>query len=127
MAATPEGKVKDEIKAELLCLGIYPLGYLFDHPEIKPNGFYFMPVASTFGVKGVPDFILCVRGKFLAVEAKPRIKRAKPTDLQKRFLQAVEDTGGKYTVARSGKDTVAWLSEMLETPVQSRTLSRLIS
>jgi hypothetical protein len=54
MAATPEAKVKAKIKKIL-----------------KDNNVYFaMPIGTGYGSSGVPDFLCCVNGNFLAVEAK---------------------------------------------------------
>ena len=54
MATTPEGKVKTAIKSVLKDEGVY----------------YFMPRGTLLGRRGVSDFICCVNGKFLAIEAK---------------------------------------------------------
>ena len=51
---TPEGKVKDSIKK------------ILDDPRI----WYFMPVQTGYGVKGIPDFIGCYEGQAFAIEAK---------------------------------------------------------
>jgi hypothetical protein len=52
--ATPEGRVKDKIKRVL-----------------KSHGFwYYMPMQNGMGVVGVPDFVCCVRGLFVGIEAK---------------------------------------------------------
>lgn len=56
---TPEGKVKDDLKKYLDSLG--------------PDCWYYMPVPMGYGKRGVPDFIICYRGFFLA----PETKRAK--------------------------------------------------
>jgi hypothetical protein len=54
MAATPEGRVKAAIKKVLKEYGIW----------------YYMPVQNGMGVTGIPDFICCMAGRFLGVEAK---------------------------------------------------------
>lgn len=60
MAQTPEGKVKDAVKKELR----------------KRDIWYFMPMQNGFGVVGIPDFICCWEGTFLAIETKaPRQER----------------------------------------------------
>ena len=62
MAMTPEGKVKAKIKE---CL--------------NKNGIWFcMPIGTGFGSSGVPDFICCWQGKFLAIEAKAPGRKTTP-------------------------------------------------
>ena len=52
--ATPEAKVKAKVKAILKNLGAY----------------YVMPVTSGYGNSGAPDFLVCIRGKFIGIECK---------------------------------------------------------
>ena len=56
---TPEGKVKAEVKEYLDSLG--------------KDCWYYCPVPMGYGKRGVPDFIICYKGYFLA----PETKRAK--------------------------------------------------
>lgn len=53
---TPEGKVKKEVKAFLDSLG--------------EDCWYYMPIPMGYGKRGVPDFIICYKGFFLAPETK---------------------------------------------------------
>lgn len=76
MAATPESKVKAKIKKLLAEYNVY----------------YAMPIGTMFGNSGVPDFLCCVRGKFLAIEAKAN--GGKPTALQVKHLKDIRDAGG---------------------------------
>jgi hypothetical protein len=69
---TPEGKVKKKITALLKELGV----------------FYFMPIGGAYSASGVSDYICCVNGRFVAVEAKANDK-AKPTALQNKFMDGV--------------------------------------
>lgn len=77
MAQTPEAKVKDKIKKILKAHNIY----------------YAMPMGTGFGHAGVPDFLCCFRGKFLAIEAKAD-ENSKITALQMRQLNEVTASGG---------------------------------
>ena len=45
-----------------------------------------------FGRSGIPDIICCVRGHFLAIECKAGDN--KPTALQERELQKINEAGG---------------------------------
>lgn len=76
MAMTKESKVKETIKKILADEGIY----------------YFMPSGNGYGRSAIPDFVCCVNGKFLAIEAKA--DALKPTLLQARELSRIFDAGG---------------------------------
>jgi len=91
---TPEGKVKKAIKAVL---------------DAAPNVWYFMPVP--YADNGIPDFIVCVGGKFVAIEAKAPGKH--PTKLQMRTLGKIFEAGGLPAVIDS-TDT-AEIQEVLDT------------
>ena len=76
MAQTPEGKVKDKIKKILKAHNIY----------------FAMPMGTGYGNAGVPDFLCCMNGKFLAVEAKAN--GGQVTKLQEKNLHDIEASGG---------------------------------
>ncbi len=73
---TPEAKVKKKIVAVLKEHGAY----------------YFYPVTGGFGRSGVPDIIVCHRGRFIGIECKAG--KNKPTPLQEKNLQDIEVAGG---------------------------------
>ncbi len=80
---TPEAKVKKEIKAYLTSIGAY----------------FFMPVQTGLGVKSI-DFLCCIRGKFVGIEAKrPGVYDATP--LQKLTLERMNKAGGLAFVTDS--------------------------
>lgn len=76
MASTPESKVKAKIKAILKAHGVY----------------YAMPIGTGYGNAGVPDFLCCVDGRFLAIEAKAN--GGTTTALQDKNLRDIETAGG---------------------------------
>ena len=76
MASTPEAKVKAKIKAILKAHDIY----------------YAMPIGTGYGNSGVPDFLCCVNGKFLAIEAKAG--KGTTTALQEKNLKQIKESGG---------------------------------
>lgn len=78
--ATPEKKVKDKVKAVLESEGVY----------------YFMPPANGYGRAGVPDFVCCVNGLFLAIETKAN--GGKPTALQIREIETIRRNNGVAVV-----------------------------
>ena len=51
-----------------------------------------MPMGSGFGNSGVPDFLICSKGKFIAVEAKAG--KNKPTALQEHNMEQIRAAGG---------------------------------
>jgi hypothetical protein len=76
--ATPEAAVKVRIKRVLDELGIW----------------YFMPAANGFGKVGIPDFICCWQGEFLAIEAKAPGKLDNLTPNQFRRIEEIRSAGG---------------------------------
>lgn len=76
MPATPEAKVKAKIKDLLKANNVY----------------YAMPIGTGYGNSGVPDFLCCVNGQFLAIEAKAG--NNKPTALQVQNLLKIKNAGG---------------------------------
>ena len=64
------------------------------------GAWWFMPVASGYGRQGIPDFIACVDGKFLAIETKFGGNTTSP--LQKRELEAIELANGTALVIDEG-------------------------
>ena len=80
MARTPEAKVKAHIKKILQLHGVY----------------YAMPMGTGYGNSGVPDFLCCLNGKFLAVEAKA--SGGSVTALQYKHLHDIEKSNGVWWV-----------------------------
>ena len=76
---TPEAKVKKGVRVYLKELGAY----------------YSMPVTGGYGNSGVPDFLVCWRGKFFGIECKANGN--KPTALQEKNMGSIREAGG-YTI-----------------------------
>lgn len=92
MATTPEGKVKAKVKEWLKARGIW----------------YCMPIGTGMGSGGVPDFVCCWAGRFLAIETKAPGKRKNTTVLQDRQIAAIHAAlGSAYVI-----DDVAQLDEI---------------
>jgi pantoate kinase len=51
-----------------------------------------MPIGTGYGNSGVPDFLICHKGRFIAVEAKAGTN--KPTALQELHLEKIRARGG---------------------------------
>ena len=73
---TPEGKVKKQIKQILEELDVW----------------FFMPPANGYGRAGIPDFVGCLKGRFIAIEAKAG--KGTTTALQDREIQRIKNAGG---------------------------------
>ena len=56
------------------------------------GAWYFMPVPSGYGVMGIPDFIVCHKGKFIAIETK--FGKNKPTKWQDIRLREIDEHYG---------------------------------
>ena len=80
MAMTPEKKVKQQV--------VKVLKYY--------DAYYFYPVTGGYGASGVPDIVVCYKGRFIGIECKAG--KNKPTDLQKRNLDAIVSNGGTSLV-----------------------------
>ena len=76
MAQTAESKVKAKIIKQLKAVGAY----------------YFAPIGGPYAKSGVPDLIICFRGKFIAIEAKSGNNKC--TTLQRINLEQIKEQGG---------------------------------
>lgn len=95
MAATPENKVKAAIKKYLAAKGAY----------------YCMPMGTGYGSSGIPDFLCCYKGYFVAIEAKAPGKRANTTEMQRAHIANILSHGGRAVVV----DNVEQLDEVFAT------------
>ena len=86
---TPEGMVKEMIRRKM--------------KAVYPDAYRFTPIGTKFGQAGVPDAIYCVRGLFVAIEAKTP-QRPRPTPHQERNLQAIVKAGGFAAVVKDEAD-----------------------
>lgn len=97
MAQTPEAKVKAKIKK-----------ILKDH-----GAYYAMPMGTGYGNSGVPDFLVCLGGEFLAIEAKAG--KGIPTALQEKNLRDIKAAGGRAMVVNEETLEAGTLETVLET------------
>lgn len=94
MAQTPEGKVKAAVKAWLKARGIW----------------FCMPMGTGYGNSGVPDFICCWNGRFLAIETKAPGKRSNTTVMQDNQIMGIHRANGMVVVV----DSVEQLDQLEE-------------
>lgn len=89
---TPEGKVKAKVTKALKAMGAY----------------YCFPVTGGFGASGVPDILICYRGRFVAIECKAG--KGRVTALQQSNLDAIVRAGGvALVIAEAQADFVEQL------------------
>lgn len=93
--STPEGKVKAKINRLL--------------DKYKGN-YCFMPVPYGYG-QSTLDYLICMRGHFIAIEAKAPGK--KPTDRQKMIMEKIRAAGGAVFLI-DGDDGLSQLQDHLE-------------
>jgi hypothetical protein len=94
VAQTPEGKVKAAVKKFLTSIGAW----------------YCMPATGGYGMSGVPDFIVCWRGAFFAIETKAPGKKWNVSELQHRQIAGIHQAGGRAVVV----DDVSQLVEVFQ-------------
>lgn len=91
---TAEAKVKKRVKEVLNTLGAY----------------YAMPATGGYGSSGVPDFLVCYKGKFIGIECKAG--GGKTTALQEKNLRLIQEAGGEAFVVN--EDNVTTLKSIME-------------
>lgn len=82
---TPEGKVKAAVDRILKRYGAW----------------YVKPVSNGMGRAGIPDYLVCFMGRFLAIECKGS-DQGKPTPLQSQQLALIHQAGGATYIATPG-------------------------
>ena len=97
---TPEGKVKAAVKRWLKERGIW----------------FYMPVQNGMGVVGIPDFVCCWAGRFIAIETKAPGKRGSTTANQDHQIAAIHQAGGTAVVV----DDADQLNEVLHHANESK-------
>jgi len=97
MATTPEGKVKKAVRDFLN----------------KKGCWYYQPVQNGMGRVGIPDFVCCYRGTFIAIETKAPGKLSTVTPNQQRVMEEIKAHGGLAVVADS-IDSLIPLFDILE-------------
>ena len=67
-----------------------------------PNIFYWKEHGGQYGTAGIPDIIVCYKGKFIGLEAK--VGNNKATKLQEMTIREIRQAGGYAAVVRSVED-----------------------
>lgn len=76
---------------------------------------FHMPYMTGMGRAGIPDFTICCKGHFIAVETKAE-PSSKPTPMQARELAAINEAGGTSMIVHSEniQDLAAILNHLTE-------------
>lgn len=85
MSTTPEGKVKKQVRDYLR----------------KKDIWFYQPVQNGMGQVGIPDFICCYKGQFIAIETKAPGKLGNVTPNQERVINEIREHGGLALVVDS--------------------------
>lgn len=94
---TPEADLKDKVKALLRSIS---------------QLWFFMPVPFGYGVKGIPDFIGCWRGRFFAIETKAF--KNKETPWQTLIRNKILAAGGLAIAAYTIEDVKAMFENAIQ-------------
>lgn len=100
--ATPEGKIQLEILKYLRSHGVF----CFRNQPSTYNHKLGIYQSNPYVMKGTPDIIAIINGKFVGIEVKT--KTGKMSADQVLFKKRLEANGGVYVLARS-VDNVAHL------------------
>jgi hypothetical protein len=79
-----------------------------------PECFYFKEHGGQYGTAGLPDLILCYRGRFVAFEVKTPSGR--PSKLQEITIAKIKAAKGEAFIVRSVGEVQAILKNMEEKP-----------
>lgn len=82
---TPEGKVKEAVRKYLKANDVW----------------FYQPVQNGMGRVGIPDFICCYNGTFIAIETKAPGKLSGVTANQQRVIDEIKSHGGLALVVDS--------------------------
>jgi hypothetical protein len=74
-----------------------------------PECFFWKEHGGQYGTAGIPDIIVCHKGRFIALEAK--VGRNTPTKLQAATIDKIRQAGGTAAVVYSVEDVQAVISE----------------
>jgi Holliday junction resolvase len=76
---------------------------------LRDNRIWFIRVNADATTVGVPDIIACYKGIMVGLEVKT--PSGKPTELQKRVIQAIKESGGWGGFPKSLEEAVELLNQ----------------
>ena len=81
--------------------------------QTLPECFFWKEHGGQYGTAGIPDIIVCYKGRFYGLEAK--VGNNKPTRLQEVTIEQIKKAGGVACVVRSVDDVKVLLHGKEET------------
>lgn len=75
-----------------------------------PETFAWKEHGGQYATAGIPDIVVCHRGRFIALEAK--VGKNQPTKLQAVTIEQIRKAGGTAAVVRSVADVKTIISEL---------------
>lgn len=73
---------------------------------------------NQYTMPGTPDLLLCVRGRFIALEVKRPGRLSTLTRLQQQHIDKIKTSGGHAAVATSVEEALKEVSEWLRSPLK---------
>jgi len=81
---------------------------------------------KVFTMRGLPDIMACIRGRFVGIEVKS--ETGKPSDIQLERLQEIRDAGGVGIIAYpQEEDLIVWMINRLSAGQDVTDLQREIN
>lgn len=80
--------------------------------QTLPECFFWKEHGGQYGTAGIPDIIVCYKGRFIAFEAK--VSKNKETKLQEITIKKIQSAGGIAAVVRSVDDVKTILVDFKE-------------
>ena len=77
----------------------YLITKIRDYLKTVPDCFFWKEHGGQYGTAGIPDVIVCYKGRFIAFEAKVGTNKA--TVLQEQTIRKILQAGGYALVVRS--------------------------
>lgn len=79
-----------------------------DYLKSVPDLFFWKEHGGMYGTAGIPDIIICYRGRFIGLECK--VEKNKPTVLQSLTIRRILQAGGYAMIVRTVEEVKQLIS-----------------
>lgn len=79
-----------------------------DYLKSVPDLFFWKEHGGMYGTAGIPDIIICYRGRFIGLECK--VGKNKPTVLQSLTIRRILQSGGYAMIVRTVEEVKQLIS-----------------